>query len=236
MSVPPTSATQVDPQNFRRADRLRGLVIVGLTFALCLLVSVWARRRSLPQLSAPPAPASSVGVVGFPSSVDIVKNLARARELTPRKLLRGIVVENVKSDGTIDVTARGHVRYSFQSAEGDGPQPAREPGTLARRPTCGRQTVEIRTEGMRAEKDAAEAACAPHPSDPLPDPHCGLPEIWAHAIARGVPTERPARIEYYRANAGPAWRFDAPHVRGRFVLYGDCQRELDGRDAVNIGQ
>jgi hypothetical protein len=25
-------------------------------------------------------------------------------------------------------------------------------------------------------------------------------------------------------------------VRGRFVLYGDCQRELDGHDAVNVGQ
>jgi len=229
MSVPQTSATQVDPQNFRRADRLRGLVVVGLTFVLCLLVSAWVRRRSLPQLSAPPAPASSVGVVGFPSAVDVVKNLGLAR-------LRGIVVENVKSDGTIDVTGRGHVRYSFQSAEGDGPQPAREPGTLARRPTCGRQTVEIRKEGIRAETDAAEAACAPHPSDPLPEPHCSLAEIWAHAVARGVPSEHPAHIEYYRANAGPAWRFEAPHVRGRFVLYGDCQRELDGHDAVNIGQ
>ncbi|HEX3854354.1 MAG TPA: hypothetical protein VHW01_25495, partial [Polyangiaceae bacterium] len=220
MSVPPTSATQVDPQNFRRVDRLRGLVVVGLTFVLCLLVSAWVRRRSLPQLSTPPAPASSAGVVGFPSSVDVVKNLALARQLTPRALLRGIVVENVKSDGTIDVTARGHVRYSFQGAEGDGPQPAREPGTLARRPTCGRQTVEIRKEGMRAETDAAEAACAPHPSDPLPDPHCTLAEIWAHAALRGVPTERAAHIEYYRATAGPAWRFEAPHVRGRFVLYG----------------
>ncbi|HEX7451308.1 MAG TPA: hypothetical protein VF294_03450 [Polyangiaceae bacterium] len=236
MSAPRISETQVDPQNFRRADRLRGLVVVGLTFVLCLLVSAGVRRRSLPQLSAPPAPASSVGVVGFPSSVDVVKNLGRARQLTPRNLLRGIVAENVKSDGTIDVTGRGHVRYSFQSAEGDGPEPAREPGSLARRPTCGRQTVEIRKEGMRAETDAAEASCAPHPSDPLPEPHCTLTEIWAHALARGVPSDRAAHIEYYRATAGPAWRFEAPHVRGRFVLYGDCQRELDGRDAVNIGQ
>ncbi|HEY3667065.1 MAG TPA: hypothetical protein VGL19_13735 [Polyangiaceae bacterium] len=236
MSVPPTSATPVDSQNFRRVDRLRGLVIVGVTFVLCLFVSVWARHRSLPRVSAPPGPASPVGVVGFPSTVDVVKSLAHARELTPRNLLRGIVADGVKSDGTIDVNQRGHVRYSFQSAEGEGPEPAREPGTLARRPSCGRQTIEIRKDGMRAETDAAEAACAPHASDPLPEPHCTMAEIWAHAVARGVPTEHPAHIEYYRASAGPAWRFEAPHVRGRFVLSSDCQRELDGHDAVNVGQ
>ena len=50
-----------------------------------------------------------------------------------------------------------------------------------------------------------------------------------------MPKERVAHIEYYRASAGPAWRFEAPHARGRFTLYGDCQRELDAKEAVNIG-
>jgi hypothetical protein len=233
---PATPSQTVDSRRFRRTDRLRGLVIVGVTFVLCLLVSVWARRRSTPLMPEPPAPASPVGVVGFPSAVDVVKTLTRARQLTPRNLLRGIVADGVKSDGTIDVNARGHVRYMFQSGEGEGPQPAREPGTLARRPSCGRQTIVMRKEGLQAETDAPDAVCIPHPTDPLPEPRCTLADVWASAIARGVPKERTARIEYYRANAGPAWRFEAPHVRGRFSLYGDCKRDLDGHDAISIGQ
>src|SRR4051794_5552834 len=72
----------------RQRDRLRGLIIVGATFVLCLLISVWAKRRSQPVLSQPPAPPSSVGVVGFPNAVDAVKSLARARQISQRNLLR----------------------------------------------------------------------------------------------------------------------------------------------------
>ncbi len=230
MSVFPTHSPDL-----RRIDRLKGLIIVGLTFVLCLLVSSWAKRRALPVFSLPPAPPSKVGVVGFSSAVDVTKTLARARELTPRALLRGISADNVKSDGTIDVSnPNGRVRYSFQSSAGDGPEPVREPGTLARRPSCGRQNIAVRADGIVADPDVADAMCSPHPLDPLPEPHCGLADVWARALARGVPKERTAHIEYFRAAAGPAWRFEAAHARGRFVLYGDCQRELDGKDALNL--
>jgi hypothetical protein len=223
--------------SLRRKDRLRGLVIVGLTFILCLFVSVWARKRATPVFSAPPAPPSTVGVVGFPSRVDVVKTLARAREVTPRTQLRGITAENVTSEGTVDLAGERppRVRYTFASAQGEGPEPVREPGTLARRPSCGRQSVVLRKDGIVAETDAAEAVCAQHPTDPLPDPPCGLAEVWAHALSLGVPKEKLARIEYYRASAGPAWRFEAPHASGRFSLSGDCKRELEGRDAMSIG-
>ena len=221
----------------RRTDRLRGLVIVGLTFVLCLLISVWAKRRSLPVLSTPPEPASPLGVVGFPNAVDAVKTLARARQLSQRSLLRGLSADAVKSDGTIDVSApNGRIRYSFQSDAGEGPEPPRQPDTLARHPYCGRQTINVHKDGIVAEPDAADAICAPHPIDPLPEPHCSLADVWAHALTRGVPKERTAHIEYYRANAGPAWRFEAAHARGRFTLYGDCQRELDAKEAVSVAQ
>ncbi len=238
MSALPDPVGPLDgsPRRLRRTDRLRGLLIVGLTFVLCLFVSVWARRKATPVFSGPLAPASTLGVVGFPDAIDVVKTLARARQITPRTLLRGIVADNVKSDGTVDITARSHVKYAFQSAEGEGPQSARAPGTLARRPSCGRQSVVIRKEGIVAETDAAEAACASHPADPLPEPHCSLAEVWALAIARGVPKERAARIEYYRANAGPAWRFEAPNPHARFSVYGDCKRVLEGSDALSAGQ
>ena len=220
----------------RRMDRLRGLVIVGLTFVLCLLISVWAKRRSLPVSSAPPGPPSPLGVVGFPNAVDPVKSLARARQISQRNLLRSITADSVKSDGTVDVsTGSGRIRYAFQSNAGEGPEPPRQPDTLARHPFCGRQSINVLKEGMVAEPDAADSACAPHPTDPLPEPHCSLADVWAHALGRGVPKERLAHIEYYRASAGPAWRFETNHGRGHFVLYGDCQRELDAKEAANIG-
>jgi hypothetical protein len=232
MSALPTPAQNPE---FRRTDRLRGLLIVGLTFVLCLLVSAWAKRRSMPLLSTPPGPPTTVGVVGFPAAVDAVKTLPRARQITPRALLRGVVAEGVKSDGTIDLTSpSGRVRYTFQSAPGEGPEPPREPGTLARRTYCGRQNVDLGKAGLVADSDAADAICSTHAPDPLPEPQCSLADVWAHALSRGVPKERLARIEYYRAGGGPAWRFDAPHARARFTLSGDCRRELDLRDAVNV--
>lgn len=233
MSVYSASAKALD---YRRADWIRGLVIVGLTFVLCLLVSVWARKRARPEVGAPPAPPTALGVVGFPEHVDVVKTLAQARKLTPRTLLRGIVADGVDSSGNVDVRTVGRVHYSFQSAPGQGPQPAREPGTLARRPYCGRQSVSVGSLGIGAEPDSADASCSPHPSDPLPEPHCTLTDIWAFALARGIDRKRPAHIEYYRASAGPAWRFEAGGGHNRFLLYGDCKRELDAHDGVNIGQ
>ena len=215
---------------------MRGLIIVGSAFVLCLLLSVWAKRRSAPVFSAPPAPPSTLGLVGFPNAIVPTKSLARARELTPRNLLRGITADSVKSDGTVDVSsASGRVRYSFQSASGEGPEPVREPGTLARRPSCGRQNIDIRRDGIVAEPDAADTICSPHAIDPLPEPHCTFADVWARALARGVPKERLAHIDYYRSSAGPAYRFEAPHARGRFSIYGDCQRELEPKDAVNVG-
>jgi hypothetical protein len=220
--------------DFRRADRQRGLVIVGLTFVLCLLVSVWAKRRARPEVSTPPAPPTTVGIVGFPNQVDVVKTLARARALTPRTLLRGIVADGVDSSGNVNAATGGRVRYSFQSAAEQGPQPVREPGTLARRPYCGRQSVSVAKEGIAAEVDSADASCSPHPSDPLPEPHCTPADVWAFAILHGTPKTRTAHVEYYRASAGPAWRFDAGGGHNHFSLYGDCKRELDPREAINI--
>ncbi|MEO7033283.1 MAG: hypothetical protein ABI548_05445 [Polyangiaceae bacterium] len=230
------SASHDPTDSFRKADRVRGLLIVGLTFALCLVISVWVRRLATPVFTTAPAAPSKEGVVGFPNHVDVVRTLPRARRVTPRDQLRGIVAEDVSSDGTVDLTDdTSRVRYSFASAQGEGPQPVRAPGTLARRPSCGRQSVAVRTEGLVAEKDAAEAVCNRHPTDPLPDPGCSMTEVWAHALGQGVPKDQRARIEYYRANAGPAWRFETQRPLVRFFLSADCKRELEGRDSLSIG-
>ncbi|HEY4103110.1 MAG TPA: hypothetical protein VGM44_04430 [Polyangiaceae bacterium] len=231
MSVFPVSLKTPD---FRRADRIRGLIIVGATFVLCLLISVWAKRRAKPEVSRPPAPPTSVGVVGFPKAVDPLKTLPAARALTPRNLLRGITADRVDRQGNVDVSAGGRVVYVFQSAAGQGPQPAREPGTLARRPYCGRQNIAIGKEGMVAEPDSAEASCSPQPADPLPEPRCTLADLWAYASAHSAAAGHAAHIEYYRSKAGPAWRFDSVAGGYRFSLYGDCKRELDPRDAMSV--
>lgn len=219
----------------RRRDRTRGLVIVGVTFAICLIGSAWVRRASRPEVSVPPAPVTPVGVVGFPKAVDGVKTLATARTLTRRNMLRGIVMDGVHSDGTVDVSdGSGRVSYAFQSGAGQGPQPAREPGTLARRWYCGRQTVNVRKEGIVAETDNAEAGCATHPVDPLPEPHCTPAKVWEYAIGKGAPREKLARLEYYRSTVGPAWRFELAGTRIRFALYGDCGRELTSPESVLV--
>jgi hypothetical protein len=220
--------------DYRRADRMRGLIIVGATFVLCLLVSVWAKRRALPEVGAPPAPVTPVGVVGFPNHVDAVKTLAQARTLTRRALLRSIQADWVTNDGLVDVSARGRVRYEFQSAAGQGPQPPREPGTLARRPYCGKQSVTVNKSGIVAESDDASAACSPRPADPLPEPRCTPADVWAYAVAHSMGSARAAHIEYYRSSAGPAWRFEGAGGHERFTLYGDCKRELTPTEALNI--
>jgi hypothetical protein len=237
--LPPNPAPEVPPPVVGpphagpdRRDRLKGLSIVAVTFVVCLCISYWAEKKSQPEASEPPAPPTTQGVQGFPNAIDPLGTLAAAKGLTRRPMLRGFVAEGVKSDGTLDVSeGRGSLRYSFQSPAGHGPQPPRERGTLARQHYCGRQNVVVKKEGMAAEPDLAGAICSPHASDPLPDPRCTLAQVWKHALAKGAPSDKPARIEYYRAAAGPAWRFELAGTLYRFALYGDCQRELKGAES-----
>jgi hypothetical protein len=214
-------------------DRARGLTIVGVAFIASLLLSYWAREASRPEPSEPPAPPTSSGIPGWPGAVDPARSVGAARELTKRPLLRGFVAEAVQSDGTIDFRKGApSVRYTFQSPPGHGPQPAREPGTLPTRRYCGRQTVLISKKGIAAEPDRSDYPCAPRHAEPLPEPRCGLGDVWQRAIKRGIADGMPARIEYYRSKAGPAWRFEVPGTMQRFSLYGDCERVLEASEAI----
>lgn len=216
-----------------RRDRVVGLGIVAFAFLLSLAISLWAKRRSEPERTLPPAPPTTENIQGWPSAVDPVKNLARAREVTKRLLLRGFVAEGVRSDGTVDLTRSGsNIRYSFQSPQGHGPQPPREPGVVPRRDLCGRQSVRVRSNGIYAEPDQSEVGCSPAHGEPLPDPGCELVKVWQAAIERGVSQNAVARIEYYRSIAGPAFRFQLLDGSSTFSLYGDCGRELRHREAV----
>jgi hypothetical protein len=215
-----------------RKDRLIGLSIVAVAFVLSLALSLWAKSASRPETSAPPGPPRTEGIVGYPSAVSPTQALPLARTLTRRSLLRGFVADGVRSDGTVDLSeGPGQVRFSFQSAAGQGPQPPREPGTRARRDFCGKQSVHLRKEGLVADPDLAEYPCPPTHSDPLPEPRCDLRQIWAKALAEGAPKQQLARIEYYRSMAGPAWRFELAGTPHRYTLYGDCSNVLGAAEA-----
>lgn len=234
--VEDSAPTATDSQSLaliaaRRRDKLIGMSMVAITFAIALGISYWAKYASRPETSEPPGPPTTAGIVGWPTKVDVVGTLAGARAVTKRALLRGISVDGVRSDGTIDLTeGPGRARYAFQSAPGQGPQPVTASGVVSRFPYCGKQDVELRREGLVADPDRPMTQCGPKAGEALPNPRCSLATIWRAAIARGIPTDKLARIEYYRASDGPAWRFEAE--AGSFVLYGDCQRELTGTAAV----
>jgi hypothetical protein len=217
----------------RSRDRLLGLVIVAVAFMVCLALSLWAKEKSRPETSEPPGPPTVEGLVGYPKAVEAVATLAAARKLTRRPALRGIVLDGVQPDGTVDVSQGGasRVRYTFQSSAGQGAQPPREPGTLPKRITCGLQSVTITKQGLVAEPDQADYPCPPGGVEPLPEPQCSVRELWKAARRRKVPRDQPAHVEYYRSKAGPAWRFEITGTQHRFSLYGDCKRELTAAEA-----
>jgi hypothetical protein len=227
LAAPPDSNSAA-----RRKDRVVGLTIVAVAFVISLFISLWAKKKSEPEQAPPLAPPTTERIEGWPSSVDPVKNLPRAREATRRLLLRCFVAEGVRSDGAVDLSgASNNIRYSFQSPQGHGPQPPREPGIVPRRDLCGRQSVRIRNTGLYADPDQPEVACSSAHGEPLPDPGCSLAEVWKKAIDRNVSPQALARIEYYRARSGPAFRFALLDDSNRFSLSADCEHELSGRDA-----
>jgi hypothetical protein len=207
-------------------------VLVAVAFMVCLALSMWAKEKSRPEISEPPGPPTVQGIVGYPKEVDAVATLTAARALTKRPALRGIVLDSVASDGSLDFTeSTTRARYTFQSSAGHGAQPPREAGTLPKRITCGKQNVLLTKQGLVAEPDQADYPCPPGGIEPLPEPQCSPRDLWKVARRRKVPRDRPAHIEYFRAKAGPAWRFEIAGTQHRFTLYGDCERELVGPEA-----
>jgi hypothetical protein len=227
MSQPPPA-----PPAPRARDRVHGLVILFAAFVASIGISLWAKRVSSPEPIESPAPATTVGISGFPSAVDPIKTLPLARGLTRRTVLRGFIAEGVTRDGTLDMGREGvGVRYVFQSPPGQGPQPPRKPGEVPRHRLCGRQAVQIGRNGIVAEPDQARVSC-PAKLVELPEPKCTLFDVWRHAIkAKRANKKRRARIEYYPAKAGPAFRFELPG-RMRFSLDSSCQRELTPHEAA----
>jgi hypothetical protein len=221
-----------EPKPVPKRDRVAGFSIIFVAFAAALIISWKASDSVKPNVAPPPGPPTSDGLAGYPRQVDPVVALDAARELTGRQQLRRIVAAGVGADGTIDLERpNAAVRYEFDSAQGEGPEPPRPAGTVRSVHHCGRQTVHVGREGIFADPDQPKAVCRPNVGAPLPAPRCAPARLWALARERGAPNGGFATIEYFRAHGGPAWRFSLPEPKVAFTVFGDCERELKGKDA-----
>ncbi len=220
----------VSPLAPRRRDMILGLAIIVLAFAGCLGLSLWAKRESTPQKPTLPGPPTTVELRGFPSHVDPLELVPRAAGMTPRSLFRGFVAEGVLPSGELDFKRKGtHLSFVFQSPPGLGPQPAREGGTLPRRSYCGKQGVRVTKDGIQLEPDVTDLPCGRYDPEALELPKsCTLEKVWALAKHRKI-KGGVARIEYYEARNGGAYRFSAGR-EGFSVSAADCSKILKGRD------
>jgi hypothetical protein len=227
--VPEMSPPQGDLAAKR--DRTQGLSILGVAFLLALLGNWWV-KSSVHQ--EPDAAVSSVpdktGLLGFPEHFDPLSAFSKAGDLSVRDWLFGIAIKGVRSDGTLDFSRGGAVRFVFGSRRGDGPQPPVPPGERRHQDHCGRQEVVIDGAGIRAGIDDPDHDCRGL-SHWLPDPGCSLEQVWKFAAGKGAPQDAVAQIEYFNAKGGPAWRIEIPNTDHKYVLYGDCTQELQGKEA-----
>lgn len=213
----------------RPRDKLLGLLIIAGTFVGSLGLAFWAKSETAPEAPKAPEPPSKADLAGFPNSVRPFQLIPRAAALTPRTLFRGFEADGVRPDGTIDMTRSGsRVAYSFQSPMGSGPQPPREGGSLPRRSSCGKQRVQLTNAGIALEMDVTAMPCQGSGPKELPIPKaCTLQDVWSLARARKIQADV-ARIEYYSAKAGPAYRFIAG--KETFVVSAvDCKKVLSGK-------
>jgi len=216
----------------QRRERVVGLSILGVAFVVSLLGSWWVSARVHGEPGQDRASDSErAGLLGFPDHFDPLGALGRARDASVREDLFGIALSGVRSDGTLEFKAGGKARFVLGSRRGDGPQAPIPPGERRRRDHCGRQEVIIDQQGLRAEGDQPEHDCHGMKGE-LPDPACGLSQVWKNAIQKGVPQSALAEMEYFKAKEGPAWRFRIPQTEHDYVWYGDCVQELHGDEAM----
>ncbi len=208
----------------RSADRRNSLLLLAVGFAASVGISWHSGSQVEPVFSQPPAPPTTENIVGFPASVDVLANLERAAELTPRDQLVGIEAVGVSANGLVDVDSpNSRVTYHFQSAEGEGPEPPRAPGTLARKRYCGRQAVEITRRGIGAKGDQAALGCD-SPLVVLPPPTCGPSELWLLAKSKGATDDQRATLTYDERDGSPTWHFQSASTQ--FTVGSDCKTEL----------
>jgi hypothetical protein len=225
-----------DPKYLDLKDRFSGLVVLVGAMALCLAFSLWAKEVARPESQLKVSPATLRGIVGWPHSVDALGTLEAARRSSRPRELRQIVLDGVKSDGTIDVvTGPGELTYLFHNVA-HKPKPKTESSSAADKtdkpPLCPRQVVRVRRDGLDPQSELKHNRCPETSYEPLPAPSCGPREIWEKAIELGASIRQLAHMEYYRSKAGPAWKMSLSGNRFQLALTSDCQRVLTPAEAA----
>ncbi len=228
-----------DPRYLELKDRFAGLLVLVVAMAACISFSFWAKVQARPETMLQASPATLRGIVGWPHAVDALATLEAARRSSRPRELRQIVLDGVKSDGTIDVvTGPGALTYLFHNypKKAKAPKPnepavVEKPGVVEKAPLCPRQTILVRKDGIDPQAEVRDNRCPTVMSDPLPIPTCGPREVWVKAVAKGASIQQLAHLEYYRSKAGPAWKMALPRGRFQLALTSDCQRELSRREA-----
>jgi hypothetical protein len=222
-----------EPEYFKLRDRLRGGFVMFVGLVISFGTTLWAKEQIRPRGPHGASISRTKGVVGFPMAVDGVKSLAVAQKLGRGRAFRGMILDGVKSDGTLNLAfGRTNVKYVFQAnatrntAKNIPNQPA--PPFMV----CPRQVVKLKREGMIAEGDRPNATCPSELGHPLQKPRCGAKEVWEKALAKGASKEESARLEFYQSKVGPAWRFQLPRTQFAINLSDDCKREIRAEDAV----
>lgn len=80
----------------------------------------------------------------------------------------------------------------------------------------GQASYQYVNRGMQRIESAASGR---RPGRPVPAPRCALRDLWAAAIARGVPAQAVATIEY----DATGYAFSIPGTRWSFDFDGDCR-------------
>jgi hypothetical protein len=227
-----------DPAYLELKDRLSGLGVLIGAMAFCLGLSFWAKDVPRPERDPRGARIGVRGISGWPHAVDAIGTLEAARNSSRPRELREIVLEGVKSDGTIDVvTGPGSLDYVFHNGLRD-PQPKKADGAHAAetRPTCPRQVVRVRSDGIDPQSEMKDNRCPLGAAEPLPNPVCGPRELWVHAIAIGASIRQLAHMQYYRSKAGPAWKLSLSGGKFEMIMSHDCKRELGPREAMPLSR
>jgi len=223
-----------DPRYLELKDRFAGLLVLVCSMGACVCLSFWAKDVARPESVVRASPATLRGVVGWPHAVDALATLEAARRSSRPRELRQIILDGVKSDGTIDiVTGPGALSYVFHNGE-KKPKPPKpnELGAAGRPPVgdkavdCPRQVIRVRDDGLDPQAEMNDHRCPVLESEPLPSPTCGPRDLWAKAIAKGATIRQLAHIEYYRSKSGPAWKMSLPGGHFNLVLSADCKLEL----------
>lgn len=229
-----------DQRYLELRDRFAGLFVLVTSMALCICLSFWAKGQARPEWSMRVSPATLRGIVGWPHAVEAVATLEAARRSSRPRELRQIVLDGVKSDGTIDVvTGPGALTYHFHNnpkkpklPKATGTTPAEPKAQVADKPAqCPRQVVRIREDGIDPQPEMKDTRCPESTSEPLPVPTCSPRDVWLRAVSKGASIRELAHMEYYLSKAGPAWKMTLPRRWFRLALSGDCQRELSRAEA-----